>query len=694
MANRLETARIIHRACEKFILRKRAKKVISDFHAKVVVIQRVWRAYQMRKEKVFVSCLVRIQAHARGALKRRNLKVNQRAAFIIQKAYFEYRQRQADLFKHRLIIVQSTVKGYLERKRFLSLKSAALVIQRCYRGHLARADVFVLRWTTHLQALARGYITRSNFQQVRAHATKIQSVFRMRHERVEYVQSKTSCIKIQRWFRYLKMVHTAQTYYLLVKESTLVIQTYARRWLAQMQYRRESAARTIQSTYRMFVQYNRFKMTRVAAVSVQRAYRRLMLSRFTRIEYLRTRLAVIIVQRAWRHKKQMTLQHQMMQLHHAAALTIQNNWRMSKCRHNYNQLKLWSSVIQARYRGKLTRSHFLAQKRAVTIIASAYKARRDRVQYLKTYQSVVKAQAVVRGYLARQDLMKLRELRTQYLIRCAFVLKCTLAAKQIQTTYRKFVALKNARRTLDAIITIQQWWCACRVRLKYQKTYDSILFVQRTVRKRHQKKLAAIKIIQSHAQTMILRSRFVRQKRSILRIQSIWRGYLVRKISTKMIAEHRRRIREINAAAEEHMKLGNRAEMGLNLLLTSSHMSVVLKACFHLDAATSLSRECCARLINHDAIRIIFKLIKSCNRSKPHMEVLKHVVHILQHMSMYPETAPSVLRYADDAVDVLLELLQNYREFEDFIIYKRVARILLLQSQYPYGFSVRFESFI
>jgi hypothetical protein len=65
------------------------------------------------------------------------------------------------------------------------------------------------------------------------------------------------------------------------------------------------------------------------------------------------------------------------------------------------------------------------------------------------------------------------------------------------------------------------------------------------------------------------------------------------------------------------------------------------------------------------------------------MEVLKHTVNILKNMSMYPETAPSVFVVPQGAVDVMVDLLQNFRETDEHGIYVTVAQTLLLQSRYP-----------
>ncbi len=44
---------------------------------------------------------------------------------------------------------------------------------------------------------------------------------------------------------------------------------------------------------------------------------------------------------------------------------------------------------------------------------------------------------------------------------------------------------------------------------------------------------------------------------------------------------------------------------------------------------TRLSPECCEQMVEGHALPVIFKLIKSCNRSVPHMELVKYSISVL-----------------------------------------------------------------
>lgn len=65
-------------------------------------------------------------------------------------------------------------------------------------------------------------------------------------------------------------------------------------------------------------------------------------------------------------------------------------------------------------------------------------------------------------------------------------------------------------------------------------------------------------------------------------------------------------------------------------------------------------------MTNPSAITTIFNFIKSCNRSKPHIEVLKHASRILEHLSAYPDLVACIAA-RKEGVDVLIDLIVNFR---------------------------------
>lgn len=61
-----------------------------------------------------------------------------------------------------------------------------------------------------------------------------------------------------------------------------------------------------------------------------------------------------------------------------------------------------------------------------------------------------------------------------------------------------------------------------------------------------------------------------------------------------------------------------------------------------------------------DGIPKLLAVVRSCNRSKPHITLLQHILRILQHVSSHPYLLRT-LAEAPGAVETLGDLLQYYR---------------------------------
>lgn len=71
----------------------------------------------------------------------------------------------------------------------------------------------------------------------------------------------------------------------------------------------------------------------------------------------------------------------------------------------------------------------------------------------------------------------------------------------------------------------------------------------------------------------------------------------------------------------------------VNVYENTIHMYIYL---FSSDVATRLSPACCERMVEVNAVGVIYTLISSCNRSQPHMEIIKLAVSILLNLAKVP----------------------------------------------------------
>lgn len=77
-------------------------------------------------------------------------------------------------------------------------------------------------------------------------------------------------------------------------------------------------------------------------------------------------------------------------------------------------------------------------------------------------------------------------------------------------------------------------------------------------------------------------------------------------------------------------------EVALQVLQSGKMISQLLKACQTLELSTQLSRYCGEAFAQAGASRILFALIRSCNRSTPHQELLRYAyIHIYRYICIY-----------------------------------------------------------
>nr|KAF6276382.1 hypothetical protein mPipKuh1_001099 [Pipistrellus kuhlii] len=322
--------------------------------------------------------------------------------------------------------------------------------------------------------------------------------------------------------------------------------------------------------------------------------------------------------------------------------------------------------IQAWVRGWQARREYRAVLKAVRAVQGRFRARRARARFLsvraaavtiqRRWRATLSARRAREHFLAAQTAEHRARVR---LLRWAAAARCHLAAARIQRAYRR-----HADRRLRAAICIQRWFRA-RLRLqRFMHIRHSIVALQRQVqvqaRGRQQDRAASV--IQAAARRFLLRRKQERLRRAAVAIQALWRGYALRKSNDcPRITALRTSLRALSGEVREEDRLCRRTALALHHLLTYRHLSAVLEALRHLEVATRLSPRCCEDMAQSGALRQLFLLIRSCNRSVPCMEVVSYAVQVLLHVAKYERTAAAVSA-VDGCVDTLLGLLRMYRE--------------------------------
>jgi abnormal spindle-like microcephaly-associated protein len=161
---------------------------------------------------------------------------------------------------------------------------------------------------------------------------------------------------------------------------------------------------------------------------------------------------------------------------------------------------------------------------------------------------------------------------------------------------------------------------------------------------------------------------------------------------SKAVRAIRRQVMEANRKATVNQQLGNRMKRAVDSLFKYKQLAYVLEAVMDLgafycisptkfvkcwiyfsDVTTRLSDVCCLELVEHCAVPVIFRLIRSCNRSVPHMEIVKYSINVLLNLGKYEETREAVFS-EEGSISCLIELLQVYREKS--IIFNKTCTLL------------------
>jgi hypothetical protein len=225
---------------------------------------------------------------------------------------------------------------------------------------------------------------------------------------------------------------------------------------------------------------------------------------------------------------------------------------------------------------------FNKKRLAITRIASVYRGVLVRRWYVQQLKSIVLIQAQIRGLLARKRTAQFWKSRTRKVSNFARQALLHLKAICIQKWYRRHAKIRWHSRMERAATTIQAHWRTHCERQKYVKLRQVTLWSQKRFRHQYQGRLHAATRIQRWFRTSGERRQYLQNRSKIVRIQSLWRGYRVRKMRAPKLQKLCHRIAVVNSQAEEHMKLGNRTASALDTLVKSSQLSSIIRACHHL----------------------------------------------------------------------------------------------------------------
>ncbi|OZJ04126.1 hypothetical protein BZG36_02821 [Bifiguratus adelaidae] len=641
-------------------------------------IQITWRTFNQKRYPI----AAKLQASIRGHLARKafGVRLAQARAIAAERAEEQRRAEAARLEQEvrRAVIAQRTEEAkrhYLvlsvqqRIRRYLATKHSIVRMQRQIRGFLVRKQTFhkhdiVLRLQNRVRRYQR--IKRRNIEAAKC----IQEAWRgyiRRRETIALQAQVRRFIARSRLFRHLELLAEQQ------KEFALRLQSVLRARTAALKVEKELFVRSLQQCARTYLAW-----TRAA-------------EKYNFIRHLQLGVREYLELKQLKLQEYQQEQERLEVLYNSAAFTIQSAWR-TFVQVRAERRKRVTLALQTVIRQYLSQRNFSALyeaelRRQEEIIMQE---RRKREEALRRQRLVLAIQSTARGFLTREIYKKELRQREEALRREQLILgiQSTARGYLMREIYKEELRQREeAARREEMVLAIQSTARGYLIRGAYhhalrQREEDLrqewvTVAIQSAAKGYLMRKLylealgeyrawRAAVTLQSLMRGLRARLAF-RPQQAALRIQSAWRAYLVKRAQGLRYRKMRRRIKDVNSRVEEHMKLSNRTEMALNMMMESEQMSAVLKACSHLEVVSRLSMICCRRLIDHGCVPIIFALVQSCNRSKPHMEVLKYAVHILENLGNHKETV-NFLFDAQDGMPILIDTIQNYRENDEIFL--------------------------
>ncbi|XP_059177929.1 abnormal spindle-like microcephaly-associated protein homolog isoform X2 [Physella acuta] len=535
--------------------------------------------------------------------------------------------REAERIKREkcAFVLQRNMRNYLEKKRKKKRQAAATTIQKFVRSFLAQQKFKrSMQQVLLLQRLVKGFAYRRRFERMRLASRIIQvrwrEILEGRKLRREFLTYQAAALKIQSLVR---MKREREKFVRLL-----------------------TAVTVIQSCVRRFIARKRFSSTRRCVVWVQRQVRQKQLMRRDRDRFLKVRQAVVKIQtvvRAWRKVRELTRDK--------SAVYVYTHW--SVYQETVTNTQCCSQTLTSFMFTKHRKMENKVQHTAARIIQRAYRLYRHKQHQVEASAARV-IQRTFQKFVANQKAK--REFAALLVQK-----KLSSSAAIIQSVYRMYAARKRYLAFRHSVILLQSLVRGKKARQEVEemrKKQKALTLVQAAVRGFLVRKKYSAEL---NERLNILHEERTRQKASV-KLQALWRGYVARRDSkNKKLALTRRRLQEATRAATYEQTLGSRTSSALDYLLKEKDLAYILEALMHLEVSTRLSPVCCLKMVEVNAVSVLYRLINSCNRSVPHMELIKYAVNILLNLSKYDKTVEAVIE-PEESIATILELLQIFRE--------------------------------
>jgi len=664
----------LYRGCQTRTLR-------NSMAESAVVIQTVWRSFfaQLIYTRV-VSNIICAQSAVRGQIARRAREERTIAIVMIQRichkylALCSYRKNISEYESSRKI--QAIYRSYRMSSYFANMKESASIIQAAYKGILVRKQLKLVSSSAVLiQKKWRGFSAYLQYKFDLSDIVFVQSLVRKKLAAGKINERKTAITQIQSAYRKWIAVRIARDLAEILNQDTIahqaaiVCQALVRRWIVCMSMKKQklhsSAALLIQKNWRCHTLQSSHKLT-VQAIKVIQNFIRYWIARrtFKVVLIQKNHNCALRIQRMFRGASARSLVRK-----YTSARTIQKYWRGYVLNVNY-MISIFAVIILQKFvRQKTTRCNYQTIVKSIKVLQSHtrrllarnfFKEQKDSASSIQRWWKTIilsqnhkfaatKIQRFLRGQILRENL------RVQHSSAC-----------NIQKCWRVYHSNTNFMLIMLSIIKIQSLW---RLALAKRRVVpETALLLSRALqgsiypRLQRRSHLWMVIEFQTRWRRRSARMKFLRAKKGFISLQSLFRGQCIRRLSSRRMFTLAKRIARANrvARADPQMTLGAKTSNALRILQRSQRLTEIMDAVRTLETSTGLSPNCCIAFTNAEAHNILYHLIRSCNRSLPHVELLQFILMTLSNISNH---AILISRIAtSESIDILIDLIQMFRD--------------------------------
>lgn len=444
--------------------------------------------------------------------------------------------------------IQAWYKGRRQRMKFERIKMMVIVLQRFVRGWLTRVRVLkggISSWTEEdddsvvIQCDENGASQQEVLEILSRHVSALQSRLRNRKLRAAFLSQRKGARTIQRFWRSFQARRTERRL-----AAAVLIQAFWRGHLVRnLLIQKSLAARIIQKLFRGYSKRLQIQKRNAAALLIQRFARgriqkssyRLHLMGIVRLQALfrgaivrvrsrRDAKYITNVQAMWRGYCVRKLVHRW----RIAVASIQWHFRRFMHRKHHKAQMLRIAQIQAAFRGAIVRNRLRVERYAAGHIQSIWHTYKMRKIVKEKHAAAVRIQSWYRCLRGRKWYVSYRS---------RIIL--------LQATIRGHLSWKRFKDMRLAVIMLQSYWRGFLVKRKMEIENLAAMCFQKHARiylQFHRKQLQNLQYAPvttqdsygGYFQTRLNHEELL----AIVRIQSIWRGCLQRRMNNTSITEH------------------------------------------------------------------------------------------------------------------------------------------------------------